>query len=233
MRKNRDETNRWRRWGIVTGILIIMATVIIPSYAIFAQADPSATVKDRLADRLSTILNRLDTELGALPGDKFPVLKDQLETISSLLDDIVSYLEEPNSAGSEGPTLKEKTIKLDLMLHRLVAILERIAATTDPDPTTPQRKIRETISDLRVWIKGYIAGVTADMGPLEARRYEEMARTLLTDVGKHLARIAERARPEEPSRIDLIIRHIRKQIHLLDRFIVRNFGPRSLIPDRP
>lgn len=192
-------------------------------------------MRDKLADRLTTILNKLDQELDQLSGDKFPALKDQLDAISSLLDDLISSLTTPPSADKEGPTMKTQAIKLDLMLHRLVAILERIADTNNPAPTPPQAKARDTIADLRVWINGYIEGATAEMGPIAARRYEEMARTLLTDVGKHLAKIAAQARPktQEPSRLDVIIEHIRGQLRLLDRFILRNFRVAQRLPRIP
>jgi len=64
-----------------------------------------------------------------LSGEKFPALKDQLDSISTLLDDLVSSLKTPPSADKERPTAKEQALKLNLMLHRLVIILERIADT--------------------------------------------------------------------------------------------------------
>ena len=235
MLETRHATLYWKRLATITLVALTMMAVIIPSFVGFSQTDPSATVHDKLADRLTTILNKLDQELDQLSGDKFPALKDQLDAISSLLDDLVSSLETPPNADKEGSTAKQEVLKLDLMLHRLVIFLERIADVNAPASTPAQGMVRKTISDLRVWVDGYIEGATAKMGPIEARRYEEMARTLLTDVGKHLAKIASQARPkaEDPSRLDVIIEHIRLQLRILDRFIVRNFGAPRRLPRQP
>jgi len=215
----------------------MLMAVLVSSSVGFSQNDPSATACEKLADRLTTILSKLDRELVKLPDENFPMLEEQLQAISSLLNDLVSSLETPSGMDKEGPTAKEQAIKLDLMLHRLVAMLERIARANNPDSTPTQMKARDTIGDLRGWVDGYIAGVTAKMGPVEARRYEEMARTLLADVGEHLARAVAhvRSKDEEPSRIEVIIRHITGQLLLLDRFIVRTFGApaRMPVPHRP
>lgn len=233
MQKMEHRATNWKKLGGVVVLALMLVGVLLPSLVSFSQTDPSATVRDKLADRLTSILSKLDQELSQLPGDKFPALKDQLDAISSLLDDLVSSLETPPGTDNEGPTAKEQALKLDVMLHRLVIILERIADTNAPAPT--QSKARETIADLRVWVNGYIEGATAKMGPIEARRYEEMARTLLTDLGKHVARIAAQARPkaEESSRLDRVIEHLRVQLRLLDRFIMRNFRLPRRIPRLP
>jgi len=235
MQENKHAVTYLKRLVTITVVAMMMMAVIIPSFAGFSQTDQSATVRDMLAERLTTILNKLDQELGQLSGEKFPALKDQLDSISTLLDDLVSSIETPPNADKERPTAKEQALKLDLMLHRLVIILERIADTTARAPTPTQAKVRETISDLHVWINGYIAGVTAKMGPVEAQRYEEMARSLLTNLGEHIARIAAQARPksEEPSRLDVIIEHIRGQFRALDRFILRNFRVPRRMPRLP
>lgn len=225
MQKSKHAVTYWKRLATITVVAMMMIAVIIPSFAGFSQTNQSATVRDMLAERLTTILNKLDQELGQLSGEKFPALKDQLDSINALLDDLVASIETPLSADKDGPTVKTQAIKLDLMLHRLVIIMERIADSKAPELNPAQAKVRETISDLRVWINGYIAGVTAKMGPVEARRYEEMARTLLTDLGEHVTRIATQTRPksEESSRLDVIIEHIRGQLRALDRFILRSF----------
>ena len=239
MQETGHKVTYWKRLATITLVALVMAAVLVPSYVGFSQADPSATMRDRIAnrlgDRLTTILDKLDQEMAQLSGDEFPALKDQLDAISSLLEDLVSALQNPPDSDTKGPTAKEKVVKLDLMLHRLVIILERIADDDTPTSNPAQGKLHGTISDLRVWINGYIEGATADMGPIEARRYEAMARKLLTDVGKHVAKIAERARPKagEPSRLDVVIEHIKAQLHMLDRFILRNFRLQRRLPRLP
>ncbi len=217
----------------------MMAAVLLPSYVEFAQVDPPATVRgkgtDRIAARLSTILDNVDQALERLPGDKLPALKDQLGEISALLDDLVSTLQNSPDAGSDGSTTKEQVVKLDLMLHRLVIILERIAGSDVPTSTPAQGKLHATISDLREWINGYMEGATADTGPLEAGRYEEMARILLSDVGKHVGKIAAQAKPKaaEASPLDAVIKHIKVQLRVLDRFMLRNFPISRGVPRLP
>lgn len=237
MCERRHRIRNWKRLRTIVVLAVMIMAVLIPSFVSFSQSDPSAIARGRLADRLTSILNKLDQELSQLPSDKFPKLEGQLDAISSLLDDLISTLDTPPSVKGEGPTLKEQAFKLDLMFHRLVIILERIARADAPKPLPAQTKARETIAELRVWINGYLAGVTSEMSPREARRYEEMARALLTDVGEHLARIAAQARSkdEAPSRLDTIIAHMKAQLRLLDRFLMRTFGPppRVLAPHRP
>ena len=227
MQKTGHKATHWKGLATITVVALVMMVVLIPSYVGFSQENPPVTtsnkITDRLAKQLTTILDKLDRELAQLTGDKLPALKDQLSTISSLLDDLVSTLHTPTDVGSDVSTAKEQVIKLDLMLHRLVIILEQIAGMNEPTSTPG---LHETISDLRVWINGYIDGATADMGPIEAQRYEKMARTLLNDIEKHVAKIAAQA---EPSRLAVIIGHIKVQLRTLDRFILRNFHrPRRL-----
>jgi hypothetical protein len=189
MQKTGHKATHWKGLATITLVALVMATVLVSAYVGFSQEGPLATVDDKITDRLAkqltTILDKLDRELAQLNGDKFPLLEDQLNAISSLLDDLDSSLHTPTDAGNDRPTAKEQVIELDLMLHRLVLILEHIASVYEPTPT--KSGLHETISDLRVWINGYIDGATADMGPLEARRYEKMARTLLSDIEKHIA----------------------------------------------
>lgn len=239
MKETEHKVTYWKKLATITLAALVMAAVLIPTYTAFSQEDPSATVRDKVADRLSerltTILDRIDEEMAQLSGDKFPALQDQLEAISSLLDDLALAIQNPPKQDTGGPAAKEEIVKLDLMLHRLVTVLERIASTDETQSTPAQGRLHGAISDLRLWINGYIAGATSDMGPLEARRYERMARTLLTDVGKHVAKMAEQARPkeEEPSRLDVIIEHIKAQLHLLDHFILRNFRVARRLPRIP
>ncbi len=150
------------------------------------------------------------------------------------MENLLADLETPPAVDQEAPTRKEQIIKLDLTLHRLVVLLERIAAANDPDPSP---KARETIAELRIWIDGYIAGATANMDRIEAREFERMSKALLGEVGKHLAHIAQQAQPNTPEkdRLDLVIERIEALLVQLDRFIIRAFGRPAVVrpPHQP
>lgn len=229
MWRRRESRAVSRNRAIMSLLLIALASMILLPFTGVAQDDAAAPGRREAAIQgLSTILNRLDQEITHLQNADFPALEERLEGISLLLENLIADLETPPVADQEGPTRKEQIIKLDLTLHRLVTMLERIATANEPE-TSP--KARETIAELRIWIDGYIAGATANMDRVEAREFERMSKTLLGEVGKHLARIAQQARPDTPEkgRLDLIIERIETLLTRLDRFIIRTLGRPAVV----
>jgi hypothetical protein len=210
-------------------LLIALASTILLPFTGIAQDDTAAPGRREMAiEGLSRILNRLDQEIMHLQNADSPALEERLEELSLLLENLIADLETPPAADQEGPRLKEQIIKLDLTLHRLVTMLERIATANEPEPSP---KARETIAELRIWIDGYIAGVTANMDRNEAREFERMSKALLGEVGKHLARIAQQAQPNAPEkdRLDFVIERIEALLARLDRFIIRTFGRTAVV----
>lgn len=235
MWRKRESRAIGRNRAIMSVLLIALASTILLPFTGVAQDDAATPGRREVAiEGLNRILNRLEQEITHLQNADFPALEERLEEVSLLLENLIADLETPLAADQEGPTRKEQIIKLDLTLHRLVTMLERIAAANEPDPSP---RARETIAELRIWIDGYIAGVTADMDRIEAREFERMSKALLGEVGKHLARIAQQAQPNAPEkdRLDLTIERIERLLTHLDRFIVRTFGRPAVVspPHQP
>ena len=229
MSRTRESKAIGRNRVVMSVLLIALASTILLPFTGIAQDDTAAPGRREMAIQgLSRILNRLDQEIMHLQNADFPALEERLEEISLLLENLIADLKTPPAADQEGPTRKEQIIKLDLMLHRLVTLIERIAVANEPGPSL---RARETIAELRIWIDGYIAGVTADMDRNEARKFERMSKALLGEVGKHLARIAQQAQPNTPekNRLDLVIERIETLLTQLDRFIIRTFGRPAVV----
>ncbi len=164
---------------------------------------------------LTELLNKLDKALDSLPTEKFPALEEQLAGIGDLLSELIDALATPGEKPEPA-----QIVRLDLMLHRLVFILEGIKNRA------PQGKKHEAFEDMRVWIDGYITGITARMDKNRAREFASLARVMLKDVGQRIAHMAG-IRPgagKEPGRIEPILRRLKPLLHRLDIYIIRNFG---------
>ncbi len=222
----------FRRVTVVSCILFTMVTaLLVLSPTVFGND----TEHPRAVAGLTVILNKLDKALEALPEDKFPALEEQLEGISNLLSDLLDELEAPPAPG-EKPQVKQQIVKLDLMLHRLVFILEGIVRRDEgvPQPSERSGKAREALEDLRIWVDGYIAGLTARMGSTEAQEFERLARIMLKDIERHVARMASHFRPkdQDAGRVEIALERIKALLTRLDVYIIRNFG-RPLAPESP
>ena len=220
--------------AVVSGILFTMVTaLLLISPAVFGND----TEHPRAVAGLTVILNKLDKALEALPEDKFPALEKQLKGIGDLLSDLVDELKTPPDEGAK-PQVKAQIVKLDLMLHRLVFILEGIARRNEgvPQPVAASGKARAALGDLRVWVDGYIAGLTARMNKPEAREFARLARVMLKDIEQHVARMASHFRPNDQGakRVVIAVDRIKALLARLDLYIIRNFGrPPAPAPSTP
>jgi chemotaxis protein histidine kinase CheA len=216
-------------------VLLLSAVVLfaaMPGVGALAQEDtPRAEVA---IEALEAILTRLEEALVRLDEQEVPVLEEQLETIAALLEALIAQLEEGQD--EDDGDLKRQIVKLDLLLHRLVNTLERLVARQDAatPPTAEARRAREAVESLRVWVNGYIDGLTASMRPDQAREFERLAGALLKALNEHVARIVHGAieRHEEPTKLEMLLERIQELVHRLDRFIARHFG-RPAQPPRP
>ena len=89
-----------------------------------------------------------------------------------------------------------------------------------------RKRAHETLSELRQWVDGYVAGATRKMGRIEAREFERTAKAILGEVGKQLKKMAHRASEHQPdkARLKTFAKRIETLLARLDRFIVRSFG---------
>ncbi len=216
--------NRFGRVTVISGILFALVVGLLAFSPVVFGND---TEHPRAVAGLTVILNKLDKALEALPEDKFPALEKQLEGISGLLSDLLKELGTSPAPG-EKPQVKQQIVKLDLMLHRLVFILEGIARRGNnvQQPSAPAGRAREALGDLHTWIEGYIAGLTAHMDRAKAQEFAKLARTMLKDIEQHVARMASHFRPkdQEAKRVGIAIDRIKTLLSRLDVYIIRNFG---------
>jgi hypothetical protein len=216
--------------GRVLAVLFLSAVVLfaaVPASSVFAQEEPARP--ESPIEALEGILSRLEEALVKLDEVDLPMLEEQLEAVAGLLAALIEQLEAeapPEGAENEGPSLREQIIRLDLMLHRLVETLERLVARQEAaEPPGPgEIRAREAVADLKVWIKGYIDGLTRGMRPEEARQFERMVGGLLEALSQHVTRIVHAAmeQHEEPTQLEILLRQIQELVRRLDAFIARH-----------
>ncbi|UCF10731.1 MAG: hypothetical protein JSW65_03380, partial [Candidatus Bipolaricaulota bacterium] len=144
--------------GRFLAVLFLSAIVLfaaVPASTALAQEEPARP--DSPIEALEGILIRLQEALVRLDEVEIPALEEQLEAIVGLLAALLEQLEgEAPEPTEEGPTLREQVVRLDLMLHRLVETLERLArrqqAAEPPSPT--EIRAREAVEELKIWVKG-------------------------------------------------------------------------------
>ncbi len=205
----------------------ILFALIVGIFAFSPAVFGEGADHPRAVAGLTVILDKLDKALEALPEDKFPALGEQLEGIGNLLSDLLDELETPPVPG-EKPQVKQQIVKLDLMLHRLVFILEGIVARGEGAPQPPERagKAREALEDLQIWVDGYIAGLTARMDRIKAQEFTRLAHTMLKEIERRAARMANLTAHEDQSkgRVEIALERIKALLSRLDVYIIRNFG---------
>ena len=146
-------------------------------------------------DHLSEILKHLEGELSALEAPRAERLEEGLEQLIELIENLLDEFDRPYEEG-DGVALKARIIKLDLMLHRLISVLERVLEGADDKQARPGA--REAIDDLRNWVAGYIDGLTATLDPQAAERLERATHEMVLDLAHRIAQMVENTRHEEP-----------------------------------
>ncbi len=181
---------------------------------------------------LTNLLDKLSQELVALQGriaeKDHPVLEKELGAAIGLLEELLDELGTPPAEGEEKAQFRQRLGKLDIALHRLIQVLERVVDPTAPSPE--REKAKESLAELRTWVDGYLAGATVRMDPREAAEFERMARALLAEVVKTLAGNLRQAAPPEPSALGVLLHRLQGLVARLDQALVRTFGPRPLVP---
>jgi len=206
---------------MLAAFLLAAALVVgaVPAIGETPAANPER--REAVLEGLDAILERLGTELERLQEADLPALEEQLEGIVELLGALADELDTPSD--DDGPTLRHQTVKLDLMLHRFVAILERLV---EPKPARPRPGAKEVIDDLRNWVDGYVDAATAGMDRGEARRFEALARRMVSGIGERIGDAVRKAGGDEPEKTHLerALERIEALLARLDRLTVRTFG---------
>ena len=216
-------------------VAFFVASVALPVSAGVGHSEEGPGGQPPALVALTSILERLDAELERLQDAELPALEEQVEGIIGLLEELSEELVVAPDSDEDRPQLKEQLVKLDLMLHRLMAMMERIVERADaaPKPSPEKERAQEALGDLRQWVDGYIAGATRRMGRIEAQQFERTTEAMLGVIAKQLGRVGQRAKEHQPgkARLEMLVERIEALLARLDRFIIRSFGQPPI--DRP
>ncbi len=149
-----------------------------------APAEKPAPLEVTLA-RLNELLARLGADLDAVDRPVAERLGERVDEAAQLVADLVSAMED----SSEGT--RALAVRLDLTLHRLVALLEQVIG--DPRERPERGRARGTLDELRAWVDGYVAGATTGMSAREAERFSRAAHDLARALAAQMAKVAQRA----------------------------------------
>jgi len=214
----------------VLGLVSVMLIGGAAPMGVLAEPEAGARAETML-ENLSGVLSRLESELAALQAPAAERLEEGLEQIIELIEELLRAFDQPQD-DADGRT-RAQILRLDLMLHRLVHVLEEIVENATDGPSRP--KAGGAVEDLRRWIDGYIDGMTAGMEPRVADRFEKAVQEMVRDLGAQIAGMAERATPQDRDRPILarLVERLEDLLFQLDAFILRQFGPKPEAPNRP
>ena len=216
----RTSTSRWRSRipaACVLSTLLIVAT--IPMGAALAEPGQAKPIELTL-ERLSDVLGRLEAELAALDAPAAERLEEGLERIIELVGDLLAELDRPRDEADAAP-VGARIIKLDLMLHRLLYVLDEIVENSGGTPARP--RAQGALGDLRDWVAGYIEGATAGMTPREAARFEKAVHEMIRSLAQRLADMAHRVQTPDRGRPVLarLVEQLEDLLFRLDGFILQ------------
>ncbi len=222
----RTKARRWRLRALAVCCLSALLVVItIPIGAALAEPERPGNPVGFTLERLSEVLGRLEAELAALEGPAAERLEEGIEQIIELIEALLDDVDRPGDQEEDGAAIRSRILKLDLMLHRLLYVLDEIVESAKKTPARPRAK--EAVDDLRSWVDGYVDGATSGMRPREAARFEKAAH----EIARSLAgRVAESARkvhePTPPDRarpiLARLVERLEELLFYLDGLILRS-----------
>ena len=226
--KKKEKRNRRHGWVHTTAAMTVAFFVTVTALPVVAGVGHPEEAKGGQPPtfvELTGILERLDAELERLQGIELAAVEEQLEAILGLLEELSEELAVEPESEEDSPQIRERLVKLDLILHRLVAMLERIVERAEAGPSHGRERAKEMLDDLHRWTDGYIAGATRRMGRIEAQQFEKTTKAILGEVAKQLNRIGQRARGQQAvrGRLENLVERIEALLARLDRFLIRSF----------
>ncbi len=218
-------TRRWRtRIPAVCALSALLLVAAIPMGTALAEPDqqPENPVGFTL-EHLADVLARLEAELAALEAPAAERLEEGLEQIIELISNLLDEFDRPQEEDEEGATIRGRILKLDLMLHRLLYVLDEIVENAAETPA--RLRAKGALDDLRDWIDGYIDGATAGMNPREAARFEKAAHEMIRSLAQRLADMARNAQKPDRGRPILarLVEQLEDLLFRLDGFILHHF----------
>ena len=209
-----------RRWSCILGACILMMLTLVTAIPAFAEPDQAAPVEGTL-ERLADVLGRLEAELAALEISAAERLEEGLERIVELIHSLLVEFDRPrDDEGGEG--IRARIVALDLMLHRLLYVLDEIVENAQETPARPRAV--GALDDLRDWVDGYIEGLTAGMDPRIADRVERAAFEMVRDVASRIGEMAKNIEPGDKGRPVLarLVEQLEELLFRLDGFILHH-----------
>ncbi len=200
-------------------LIALLFSAMPASIAVASPGDEPGPVEATL-DHLSEILKNLEGELCALEAPRAERLEEGLEQLIELIENLLDEFDRPREEG-DAIVLKARILKLDLMLHRLITVLDGLLERPEQDRAGD----REAIDDLRNWVAGYIDGLTATLDPQAAERVERAVHEMVRDLMHRIAEMTERTQQDEPEhpKLERLFRHLEVLVTRLDGFILRRF----------
>ena len=219
----RISTRRWRTRfpaACVLSALLLVAAAPMGTALAEPEQQPGNPVEFTL-EHFADVLARLEAELAALEAPAAERLEEGLEQIIELVGDLLDEFDRPRD--EDGAPIGGRIVELDLMLHRLLYVLDEIVESAADTPARPRAK--GALGDLRDWIDGYIAGATAGMNPRENARFEKAAHEMIHSLAQRLAEMARNAQKPDRGRPILarLGERLEELLFRLDGFILHRF----------
>lgn len=208
------------RLPLACALSSLLLVGIVPLGVAVAGPDRSETLDAVPLEHLSDVLERLDAALAALEAPAAERLEEGLAQIIELLEGLMEDLTRSREDEEDDVSVRTRLVRLDLMLHRLVHVLEAVAESAQASPARPQA--REALDGLRAWMDGYVDGATTGMAPREAVRFERAAHEMVRALAQRLADMAHRAQRPERDRPPLarLVERLEELLYRLDGFIM-------------
>ena len=219
-------TNR-RRWRVGIPTVCFLSAVLlvatVPVGTAFAEPDPSENPVEFTLEHLADVLGRLEAELAALEAPAAERLEEGLEQVIELIANLLDEIGQPREEDEEGGAIRARILRLDLMLHRLLYVLDEMVENAGETPARPRAK--GALDGLRAWIDGYIDGATAGMSPREAARFERATHEVIRSLAQRLADMARDAQKPDRGRPILarLVERLEELLFRLDGFILHHF----------
>ena len=201
-------------------MLVVVALSLFAAVPIVAAQDAAVNEPRPLEvtlERLAGLLTRLETELATVDRPAAARLEQRVTEAVGLVEDVLASL---GGETDEGVPAK-RAARLDLTLHRLVALLEEIVG--EPRDRPERAKARMTLDELRTWVDGYVAAAAAGMSARDAERFDRAAHDLARALAAQLARVVKKAPATEQGNAKLpqVVARLEALTQRIDELLLR------------
>jgi hypothetical protein len=207
--------------GAALVAVLVSLLVVVPVLAVEDAAANEPRPLEVTLERLADLLTRLETELAAVDRLAAGRLEERVEEAVGLVEDLLTLL---GGETEEERAPAKRAARLNLTLHRLVALLEEIVG--EPRDRPERAKALMTLDELRTWVDGYVAAATAEMSARDAERFDRAAHDLARSLAAQLARVARKAPATEHGNAKLpqVVARLEALTQRLDALLLRRIA---------